>query len=218
VLWFCKLIALWRGHCSTILQTLSVVLYLKYRSDSPPFARPGSSTKLKSTIICYSLLFLPISLVILWIPGIVQDNFGSIIILIALSFLFYGLVVIGAMLFALFQYVPPILTTVSLHTRGSISTIYLVLQIVMFVLLAVAQSLRFGDLTFRSSPYGPGLFEFYFVYGHMSLNYLLTALGQLALLVVCLIVDWGRLSGREKSGALKLVREEEQPLLYGNGS
>jgi hypothetical protein len=101
-----------------------------------------------------------------------------------LSMLIHRLWDLASIPLVLLQYVPQILTTLSLRTPGSVSILSLALQIVVFVISGVAQFLRFGIQTFGSSPLNAGLFQSYFAHLHMSLNYILTAVGQLILLVV----------------------------------
>lgn len=114
----------------------------------------------------------------------------------------------------LLQYVPQIITTLSLGTRGSISIISLALQIPVFIVVGVAQFLRVGIPTFGSPPHRRGLVLSYFDYSHMSLNFIIAAVGQVALMIVCLIVDWGHLQSGDGIGSVKLGRTgEELPLL-----
>jgi hypothetical protein len=205
--------------------TSSVIIYLKYRSDSPPLSydrplpstgiisKPISSTKLKVIIATYTFLMIPIALAVLWRPSYVDDDFELDMCLTISAMWFHGLFVMASVPLMLLQYVPQIITTLDLHTRGSLSIISLALQIVIFVILGVAQFLRIGIPTFGSPPHRHGIWQSYFEYVHMSLNYIVAAVGQVVLLIACLIVDWGHI--RDGSGgSVKLVRaEESQPLL-----
>lgn len=85
-----------------------------------------------------------------------------------------------------FQYV---LTTLSLYTRGGISIVSLAVQIATFVILGISQALRL--VIHAQLPSSP--LKLYFLVGHLWVNYLVAALGQFALLTVCLYDDWGHI-------------------------
>jgi hypothetical protein len=157
---------------------------------------------------------LSIALAVLWRPDYVDDDFELDIWLTMWAMWFHGLFVMTTIPLVLLQYVPQVITTLSLHTRGSVSIISLALQIVMFVILGVAQFLRVGIPTFGSPPHRHGVWQSYFDYIHMSLNYIVAAVGQLVLFVVCLIVDWEHIRSGSGVGSVKLAGDEErQPLL-----
>ncbi|KAH8816525.1 hypothetical protein F5884DRAFT_776548 [Xylogone sp. PMI_703] len=220
LLGFIQVITQWL--CAVIL----VVIYLKHRNDSPPLSydhplpstgitpRPISSAKLKVIVSTYSIIVLPISLAVLWRPNLVEDNFELDIWLTMLAAWFHGLFVLGTIPLVLLQYVPQILTTLSLHTRGTISIISLALQVGMFVILGVVQFLRIGVPTYGSPPHRHGVVQSYFDYAHISLPYIVTAIWQLVLLILCIIIDWGHFSGNDGFGSVKLAGTgEEQPLI-----
>lgn len=189
-----------------LFKTKSVIIFIKYRNDSPDSApsydqpqpktgittHPLSSSRLRIIIATYAIVILPASLAVVWRPDLVEDNFELDMWLTIAAIWFHFTWTLAAVPLVLLQYVPQILNTLSLRTRGSISIVSLALQIVVFVVLGVAQFLRLGIPTFGSPPHRHGLFASYFDYVHVSLNYVVTAVGQLVLLVVCVVVDRGR--------------------------
>jgi len=83
---------------------------------------------------------------------------------------------------------------VSAHERQHQHSL-IALQIAAFLVLGTAQFLHLGIPTFGSPPHQHGIFQSYFDYVHVSLNYIITAVGQAVLLVVCLVVDRGDTHG-----------------------
>jgi len=203
-----------------------VIIYLKYRSDSPPqsydrplpttgiISTPISSTKLKVIIGTYTFLMLPVALAILWRPDYVEDNFELDIWLTMWAMTFHRLFAVASIPLVLLQYVPQVITTLGLHTRGNISIISLALQVVMFVVLGIAQFFRVGIPLYGSPQHRHPPIQSYFDYVHMSLNYVITAVGQLVLLIVCLVVDWGHIQNGSGIGSMKARANDEMlPLL-----
>jgi hypothetical protein len=67
--------------------------------------------------------------------------------------------------------------------------------------LGVLQALRLGIPPMERSQPARTPLQLYFEVGHLSLNYIVAAFGQLALLIVCFYVDWEQLG---RKGVLRL--------------
>jgi hypothetical protein len=95
-------------------------------------------------------------------------------------------------LLTLVQYLPQILTTAALRARYNISLVSLGLQILTFVVLGIFQGLRLRV----DRPPSESWISFYLSGSFVWMNYLVAALGQIALFIFCLYVDRNKLAGK----------------------
>jgi hypothetical protein len=170
-------------------------------------AHPISSRALKAIIATYSITTLLLAWYLIFIAkatedAVDDDRIGASIIwhflegCLGLIWRYFLLIPL-----TLLQYLPQILTTLALHTRGSISLVSLGLQIIVFVVLGICQGLRLGVLV-RANPLPDRTWNhFYFQVGYMWMNYFGAVLGQIALFIACIYVDRNKLGA---GGQLRL--------------
>lgn len=158
-------------------------------------ARPINSRTLKAIIATYSITTLLLAWSLIFIAKAAddasdEDRIGPSIMWIGLEQFFAWIWRLFLLVpLTLLQYLPQILTTLSLHTRGSISLLSLGLQIIAFVVLGICQGLRTGAVV-RADPMPDRTWHrFYWQVGYMWMNYLGAVLGQIALFIVCIYVD-----------------------------
>ncbi|KUJ12747.1 uncharacterized protein LY89DRAFT_737665 [Mollisia scopiformis] len=201
------------GYLQISVQLLCVIvtasLYIKYRTtiESSEFQRstgilahPISSGALKVIIATYSITTLLCAWHLIFNAQAADDavedhgNIGPAIIWMLIKG-WTGLIWRTCLLIplTLLQYLPQILTTLALHARGNINLVSLGLQIIVFVVLGICQGLRLGALIHTFPSPDRTWVQFYFKFGYMWMNYLGAALGQIALFIVCIHVDRGRL-------------------------
>lgn len=194
----------------------SASLYIKYRTPIEPgehqrsthiLAHPINSRTLKAIIATYSTATLLLAWYLIFIAKAAEDaadndRIGPSVIwhflegYLGLIWRYFLLIPL-----TLLQYLPQILTTAALHTRGNISLVSLSLQITVFVVLGICQGLRLGALVHANPLPDRTWNHFYFQVGYMWMNYLGAVLGQIALFIVCIYVDRNRLGAR---GQLRL--------------
>jgi hypothetical protein len=133
-----------------------------------------------------------------------DGNVGEFIIwLLAMAYLstFWAFLLIPLMFL---QYLPQILTTVALQSRENISLVSLSLQIFVFVVLGTSQGFRFRAQFGTELMSNTSWSVAYFSLGNLWINYIVAALGQIALLIVCLYVDRKKVGAQGSQGQLRL--------------
>lgn len=161
-----------------------------------------SSPVLKAVIATYSITTLLLAWYLIFVAkeaedAVDEENIGPMLywhfLQMCSGYLWRCLLLIPLILF---QYLPQILTTLALRTRGSISLVSLGLQILVFVVLGICQGLRLSSII-NPSP-NRDWRDFYAKFGYMWMNYLISVLGQVALFIVCIYVDKERLGPRSQ--------------------